>query len=177
MNASKDQLKTSHRLYDCLYWNSFLAVPLITACVAIAKSSLVWMIVYIVMSLVIFVVVLFKFFCTHCPHYIHSDNTVNCMFIRWAPKYFQPKQGPYEPQEKAIVALALLVWVVFPFFWLHLHIGLLAIYVISLTVLVATMKRYECGRCIHFECPANSVPEDARTRFLEENLHQTDGLS
>ena len=99
------------------------------------------------------------------------------MFIRWAPKYFQPKPGPYTFLELAVVALAMLVWVAFPVYWLYLHHGLLAIYIVSLVVFVATMKRYECGRCIHFDCPANSVSEDIRRGFSEAQDHQADGLS
>jgi hypothetical protein len=154
-----------------------MAIPFVTACIAILKSSTVWMIVYIAASIVIFAIVVFKFFCTHCPHYVQSENTVKCMFVRWVPKYFEPKPGPYDLIEKAIVAIVLLIWVVFPLYWLYLNRGLLVIYIVSLTILFATIRRYECGRCIHFHCPTNSVPEDVRKRFLEANPHQTNGLS
>jgi hypothetical protein len=174
---SENHLRTGHRFLDCLYWNLFMAIPFITACVAISKNSTVWMIVYIVTSVLVLWVVVFKFFCTHCPHYVQSEGNVKCMFIHWVPKYFEPKPGPYDFAEKAIVAVALLIWVVFPFFWLYLHIGLLLIYVVSLSVFVATIRRYECARCIHFDCPTNIVPEDVRKQFLEANPHQTDGLS
>jgi hypothetical protein len=174
---SEHPLKTRHRLHDCVYWYLLLAIPFIAACMAISESSTVWMIVYILFSVFVLGIVVFKFFCTHCPHYLQSEKTVNCMFIRWVPKYFQPKPGPYSFLEQTIVAVGLLVWVAFPVYWLYFHHGLLAIYVVSLVVLVATMKRYECGRCIHFHCPANSVAEDVKGRFLETPTHQTGGLS
>jgi len=177
LTTCEDQLKTKHGLYDCLYWCLFLAIPIVTACLAISRSSTLWMVAYILASILIFSVVVFKFFCTHCPHYLQGEKTVNCMFIRWVPKYFQPKPGPYSFVEYVIVAVALLVWVAFPVYWLYFYHGLLAIYLISLVVFVATMKRYECGRCIHFHCPANSVSEDIRRRFSEAGNHQAGGLS
>jgi hypothetical protein len=135
------------------------------------------MFIYILVSIIFFAVVIFRFFCTHCPHYLQSKKTVNCMFIRWVPKYFQPKPGPYSFLDLAVVALAMLVWVVFPVYWLYLHHGLLLIYVASLILFAVTMKRYECGRCIHFDCPANAVSEETRRRFLEAGDHQGGGLS
>jgi membrane protein YdbS with pleckstrin-like domain len=176
-NNSEHELKTKHGFYDCVYWCLFLAIPFITACTAIVKNSTVWVVVYILGTILFFAVVVFKFFCTHCPHYLQGDKTVKCMFIRWVPKYFQPKPGPYSFLELAIVAMATLVWVAFPLYWLHFRHGLLAIYVISLVVFVATMKRYECGRCIHFHCPANNVSEEIRGRFSEAENHQAGGLS
>ena len=173
----EDQLKTKHGLYDCVYWCLFLAMPIITACVAISKSSMLWMAAYILASVIFFAVVVFKFFCTHCPHYLQGEKTVNCMFIRGVPKYFQPKPGPYGFLELAVVALAMLVWVAFPVYWLYFHRGLLAIYIVSVVVFVATMKRYECVRCIHFDCPANSVSEEIRRQFSEAQDHQAGGLS
>jgi hypothetical protein len=29
-------------------------------------------------------------------------------------------------------------------------------------VLVATIRRNECSRCIYFDCPVNCVPEDTK---------------
>jgi hypothetical protein len=177
LKISEDQVKTAHKLYDCLYWDLFLAIPFITACIAISKSSTAWMIVYVVMSLLVFAIVVFRFFCTHCPHYIQSENTLKCMFIRWVPRYFEPKPGPYDILEKAVVAVALLTWVAFPLYWLYPEKGLLVVYAVSLIVLAATIRRYECSRCIHFHCPTNRVPEEVRNRFLEADTHQGDGLS
>jgi hypothetical protein len=63
---------------------------------------------------------------------------------------------------------SMLIWIAFPFFWLHAHGGLLAIYLLSLLLLVSTLRKYECGRCIHFDCPGNNVPGDVRRDYLEE---------
>jgi hypothetical protein len=48
-------------------------------------------------------------------------------------------------------------------------VGLLVIYAVSFAVLLATIRRYECGRCIHFDCPVNRVEEDVRTQFMQDN--------
>jgi hypothetical protein len=173
LDMSADQLKTSHGFGDFVYWNLFIAIPFVTACIAISKSSTVGMIAYIIASILILSVGVFKSFCTHCPHYVQSKNTVKCMFLRGIPKCFTQKAGPYDLVEQVIVAISLIVWIVIPIYWLCLHPGLLAIYFVSLIVFGATVRRYECIRCIHFHCPANSVPEDVKSRSLDTNPHLT----
>ena len=71
--------------------------------------------------------------------------------------------------EFLVVFISLLIWLVFPIYWLYRSVGLLVIYGVSLAVLVATMRKYECGRCIHFDCPVNCVPEDARSNYMRTN--------
>lgn len=169
MNVSEDELKTRHRFGGCVYWNLFILIPLITACIGIARRSIFWMVVYILLSIVVFFVAVYKFFCTHCPHYIEGSGSVRCMFFWGIPKHFKPRPGPYSMPELFVTAVCLLVWVVFPLYWLYLYPGFLAIYVVSLAVLISTLGRYECGRCIHFDCPGNKVPEDVKRRYLEKS--------
>ena len=44
MNEQETQLKTQHNFGDFLYWNLVVSVPFITACIAIAKDSIVWLV-------------------------------------------------------------------------------------------------------------------------------------
>jgi len=46
MNETEIGLKMQHRFVDFLYWNMVVALPILTACVAIFKDSLVWMVIY-----------------------------------------------------------------------------------------------------------------------------------
>jgi hypothetical protein len=82
---------------------------------------------------------------------------------------FKERPGPYGFLEKFVVVMSLLIWVIFPLFWLYTSVGLLVIYAVSFAVLLATIRRYECGRCIHFDCPVNRVEEDVRTQFMQDN--------
>ena len=166
----EDELRIRHRFRDCVYWDLFILIPFITASLAIAGSSIFWMVVYIVLSIVVFFVVIYKFFCTHCPHYVGGSGCVRCMFYWRMPKYFKAQPGPYSMTELIVTAASFLVWVVFPFYWIYLRPGLLAIYVVSLAILISTLRRYECGRCIHFDCPGNKVSEGVKQSYLEKNV-------
>jgi len=168
MKESKSQLKTNHRVTDCLYWNIFAAIPFITASIAIADYSIIWVLVYIFVFMFHFLVVGYRFFCSHCPHYIRSTRTTKCMFIWGIPKYFKSREGPLSLFEKIMVLTGLIVIVLFPMYWLLLQPHLLIIYSLSWAVLGLTIKRYECIRCIHFHCPVNSVPEELK-KVIEKN--------
>jgi hypothetical protein len=174
LEHGEEQLKVSHRLPDCLYWNLFFIVPVFTAGMGIWKHSIQWTLVYIVLTILTFAVVVYRFFCTHCPHYIRSERKVCCLFLCKVPKYFKERPGPYSLAERLILFSSLLVWVLFPVYWLHASIGLLVIYSVSLTALLATLRRYECGRCIHFDCPANNVAEDVRARYVQAQVDLSD---
>jgi hypothetical protein len=155
------QLKTRHQFIDYLYWNLVASVPVITACIAIASISILWFIVYLVLSIAL-IILIYRFYCTHCLHYIADTEMTKCMFFWGIPKYFTPRPGPLNLSDKVVSIIALLILVGFPLYWLFLRIDLLVIYVLSLGVLGATIRRYECMRCIYFECPANCVPADIR---------------
>jgi hypothetical protein len=176
MEHTEGQLKVSHRPADCFYWNMFSIVPVVTAGMAILKHSVTWTIVYILLTILTFAVAVYRFFCTHCPHYIQSDQKVSCLFLCKVPKYFKARPGPYSFTERFIVLMSLLIWMLFPVYWLYKSIGLLVIYGVSLTALVATLRRYECGRCIHFDCPSNKVPEDVRVHCVQAHVDSSDRM-
>jgi hypothetical protein len=80
MNEQETQLKTQHNFGDFLYWNLVVSVPFITACMAIARESILWLIFYII-TCILLVMAIYKFYCTHCPHYIQSPKNTKCMFF------------------------------------------------------------------------------------------------
>ena len=155
MSISEDPIKTGHRFSDCIYWNLFILIPLITACVGIARQSVFWLIVYLLLSVVVFFVVVLKFFCTHCPHYIQGAKTTKCMFFWGVPKFFKAKSEPLKLFDKTVAVVVSLVITLLPLYWLSLQPGLLVIYFLSVIVLFTTLRRYECRRCIYSQCPSN----------------------
>ena len=167
MNETKTQLKMHHKFSDYVYWNLLVSVPIITACIAILKNSIVLLILYIIVCICLMIVV-YRFFCTHCPHYTQSANKTKCMFFWGMPKYFNPRPGPLNLFEKAISLIAPIIMILLPFYWLILQPGLLVIYFLSLAVFGATIRRNECGRCIYFHCPANCVPKDVKSQSLSD---------
>ena len=158
MNNDSHRLKTRHTLLDFLYWNLVLAVPFITACVAIARQSVIWLIVYIICCILLAVVIL-RFYCTHCPHYLRDTSKLTCMFYWGIPKYFKAKPEPLSILDKIVATLAIILIILLPVYWLQLQYGLLAIYILSWGVVITTLKRYECHRCIYFNCPSNCAPK------------------
>ncbi len=163
MTECETKLKDRHGFKDFLYWTSFLLVPILTACVAILKwQSIVGLISYLVV-LIACVIVIYRFFCSHCPHYTREAKTLKCMFFWGFPKFFAPRPGPMSMLEKLAAFAATFLIVFFPIYWLSRQPGLFVIYLLSLIVLVATIRRNECPRCIHGNCPLNCAPKEAET--------------
>ena len=163
MDQPETQLKTGHGFSDFLYWNLVIAVPIITACIAIFRTSIWWFIFYVIVCLLL-TAVLYRSFCTHCPHYGQNSNTTKCMFFWGIPKFFYSRPGPLTPVETTVTLAAFILILLLPIYWLFLQPGLLVIYILSSTVLVTSIRRNECGRCVYFHCPSNCVPRDIRNQ-------------
>ena len=161
MTHIETPLKTQHTFVDFLYWNLVVSVPFITACVAIIEESIAWLIVYII-ACISMVMVIYRFYCIHCPHYYQSGKTLKCMFFWGMPKIFKAKSGSLSPLEKTVSVMTLLAIITLPIYWLLLRPGLLVIYLLSIGVLGLTLRRYECKRCVYFQCPSNCVPEELK---------------
>ena len=158
MIHSRNQLKSHYRISDFLFHIVLLSVPLLTAILAIAKASVLWTIVFIGLGAGITVIIL-KFYCTRCPHYIREGKYLKCIFFWGLPKFFTKRPGKPDISDKTITYSATIVFLIFPVYWLLMSPGLLFIYILSLIALGAAIYRNECDRCIFFECPANRVPE------------------
>jgi hypothetical protein len=161
MKRSEAPLKTRHTFLDFLYWNLLVSVPFITACMAIVEKSTVWLILYII-ACISLVVVLLRFYCIHCPHYYKNEKTLKCMFFWWMPKFFKAASAPLNHTEKVVSLMACLIIIMLPIYWLLLQPGFLVPYFLSIGVLGATLRRYECKRCVYFQCPSNCVPEELK---------------
>lgn len=157
MKHPEAPLKTQHTFFDFLYWNLAFSVPFIAACIAISEKSLIWLLIYII-ACISLVMVLFRFYCIHCPHYHQSGKTLKCMFFWWMPKFFKTESGPLSMLEKMVSLMTCFVILMLPIYWLLLRPGLLVIYLLSTGVLGLTLRRYECKRCVYFQCPSNCVP-------------------
>ena len=163
----KNRLKTRYEFLDYIYWNLFAAIPFIIAFIAIFKSSIIWAVVYILVFLALFLIVEYRFFCSHCPHYCQNAHTTKCLFIWGVPKYFKARPFPLTILDKSMMILGFLIIILFPVYWLFSQPLLLIIYLLSWTVFGFTLKRYECNRCIYFHCPANSVPKNLKDQFIK----------
>jgi len=161
MNVPENPLKAKHQFLDFLYWSLVVSIPFMTACVAIAETSMIGLILYII-ACISLVMVILRFYCIHCPHYHQSGKTLKCMFFWWMPKFFKAESRPLSLLGKGVALITCLIIIMLPVYWLLQRPGLLIIYILSFGVLGATLRRYECKRCVYFQCPSNSVPEELK---------------
>ena len=167
--------RTDYQLSDFLFFWCISMVPEVVACIAIARgpspwmSSWLWLAVYIG-CMVPFMFAEVVFLCRHCPYYRREPGrTVHCK-SHWGPtKYFKPKPGPLRKYEKYILYSIFVIGFLFPFYWLAQDPVLLVIYLWSIVNFVWTYAKYECPRCLYFDCPFNFVKKEAREPFLNKD--------
>lgn len=164
MTDNPSELRTHYRFRDFLRYTCLLAVPILTAILAIFRHSLFWTVAYLVIAAVMTALIL-RHYCTHCPHYTRDEGPLTCIFFWGLPKVFSPRPGPLTMMDKVVTLAAPTVLVMFPLYWLFKEPGLLMIYLLSLTGFGATIYHDECHRCIYYECPVNRVPEEIRKDF------------
>ena len=161
MDLHKPPLRERYTFIDYLYYTTLMAIPVFTAFYAISNHSIGWLIFYIVLCIAA-VAVIYRFYCSHCPHYTREGRTTQCIFFWGIPKFFKPRPGPLDLLDKTVAFIAPTILVIFPLYWLFQQLGLLVIFTLSLTVFLSTVRRNECRRCIYFDCPVNKVPEDMK---------------
>jgi hypothetical protein len=161
MDIQHPQLRKRYSFSDFLYYTAFAAVPFFTAFYAIFNRSTGWFVFYFLLCL-FSATLLYRYYCTHCPHYTREGRLTKCMFFPGMPKFFQPRPGPLGFLDKTIVFIASAVVIILPLFWLFQQPGLLIIFILSLSVFWVTIRRNECVRCIYFDCPVNKVAQDLK---------------
>lgn len=159
MENLQPHLRQRYSFKDFLYFSSVGAIPFVTACYAVLNRSVPWFFFYLFLSLAAFLL-LYRYFCSHCPHYTREGKTTRCIFLWGMPKIFRRRPEPLRFRDKTVTVFAGLVLCLFPLYWLLQQPGLLIIFFLSLATFSATIYRNECRQCIYFGCPMNRVPED-----------------
>jgi hypothetical protein len=162
MDLHKPPLRERYTFIDFLYYMTLLIVPVFTAFYAISNNSSGWLIFYILLCIAA-TAVIYRFYCSHCPHYTREGRTTQCMFFWGMPKFFKPRPGPLSLLDKTVAFMAPAILIIFPLYWLFQQIGLLIIFGLSLIAFLSTVRRNECRRCIYFDCPANKAPEEMKS--------------
>ena len=147
-------LKYRYSFPDFLYYSALLAIPVAAAFTAVLDRSGAAALVYLLLLLGA-VPVMLRFFCTHCPHYCRDEKRLKCIFFWGVPKLFKQRPGPLGVFEKCLSIAAPGLVILFPIYWLLQAPGLLIIYLLSVIVFGASVRRNECPRCIYTDCPAN----------------------
>ena len=159
------KLKEKHNISDCIYWILFGLIPLLIACFAISRYSIKWTFIYIFVFIGHFLVLEYRFFCSHCPHYCNNSATTNCMFLWLVPKFFKKRPHPLSRFDFIMLMFGFAIMIFSPLYWLLKSLHLCVLYFLSWSVLFVTLRRYECPRCIYFHCPSNSVDENIKKEY------------
>jgi hypothetical protein len=164
MNEYPSSLRQRYSFWDFLYYTCLLAVPVLTAALAIGRQSLWWLGAFAALAVAAVGLVL-RYYCTRCPHYTRADKRLRCMFFWNLPKIFPARPGELDHRDRLVAWLSPVIVLAFPLYWLLQEAGLLVVYGLSLVGFAATVRRHECHRCIYFGCPMNQVPTEMRRRF------------
>lgn len=162
MEPCSKELRERYTFFDFLFYTCLLAVPLLTAAVAVARHTLGGLLVFILLAVVAAGLVL-KFFCSRCPHYTRENKLLRCMFFWNLPKLFAPRPGKLDTRDKIVTWTTPAVLLAFPLIWLIHEPDLLAIFLLSLAGFAAAVRRHECHRCIYFACPLNKTSEEMKS--------------
>lgn len=154
-------IKTQHSFSDFLYFKLLTAVPLVTVLAGFWRTQ-PWMIIAYVVWIAIHMTVVYRILCSHCPHYGNYQGKTQCLYLWGVPAVFKANPAAQNILEKLGVKLLLMLSILFPIYWLLQSLDLLLIYLLSIAVLLITMMRYECTRCVHLDCSHNKVPPDLR---------------
>ena len=167
MECEKEsRLKERHTLLDFLYFKLLTAVPLFSVLVGFWRTSPLMIISYL-LWIGIHITLVYRLLCTHCPHYGAYNGKTQCQYLWAIPAFFKAQPGPQAFYEKLGVNILLLISILFPVKWLIESWELLIIYFLSLAVLLITMMRYECTRCINLDCSHNSVSQSDASNFRQ----------
>ncbi|MFW6052795.1 MAG: hypothetical protein ACOC8I_02680 [Desulfosalsimonas sp.] len=159
MTQQDADLKKTYTFADYISWTLLTLIPVLTAIYGISRASLLWTLIYLIVMAICFAGIIYRFFCTHCPHYKNTGQSTKCIFLWKVPAYFAPRPGPLNFFDKFMVSAGFIIAVAFPVYWLLASPLLLIIYALSWAVLFIFLYRYECIRCIHKDCPMNRVTE------------------
>ena len=165
-------LRVKHEFKDFLYWNFVTLTILFSAGLAIGISSTGWLLAYIFIAFFHFGILEQRFFCTHCPYFVRGEKCLRCMMNWGWPRHFKPRPHPPGKFDIAITSLGFMILIFFPLPFLLEIPFLLGTYLVSISVFLLTIWRYECGRCIYFECPFNRVPAEVRKEFEKKDFER-----
>ncbi len=109
--------------------------------------------------------------CSHCPHYAEEGSSLKCWANYGSPKIWKYRPGPMTFWEKFIFFAGFaLVWG-YPLAFLisSFQLFLLIVYLITVAGFFMTLRTFLCSQCMNFACPLNTVNNEVRREFFENN--------
>jgi len=123
------------------------------------------------MMLGFFGLVEIRVLCTHCPHYAEPGTTLRCWANHGSPKLWRYRPGRMSILEKFVFGAGLAAIWGYPVVFLLAGVKwpLLAVYGALTGSFFLMLRTFFCARCINFACPLNTVKEDVRKGFFQQN--------
>ena len=152
-----------------IYFKLQTVVPVFIASFAIIKYSgnIFWLLLYFALCL-FHAGIMYSIKCPHCRYYRNGEKNFSC-FIFWnTPKLWKERTNPASGIVKIYAPIGVLYLSFYPVYWLTFQWELLVIYFLSLGIILTSILKFECSRCIYFECSNNTVPEFLRKAYFEE---------
>jgi len=167
MRCSRTGLTLKFAFSDYLYFKLLTLVPFFTALIGMwQNASTLWWIAGYLGVITWHTNITYRLFCPHCPYYRQSHKTTKCIMIWGIPKLYREKPEPASKMVSTLIIVDILITSIFPMYWLWQTWYLFVIYILSLTLLLVSLIKNECSRCIWFDCAKNSVPEEVKKSFL-----------
>jgi hypothetical protein len=171
MACSKSGLLTEPEFGRFVHYKLMTLIPVSAALIAITRhaETIGWAVAYVGLCL-LHAGIMFTIKCPHCPYYKIEGRTYRCFMFWKAPKLYAPRAG----QERRFVGIyapiGMLILTFFPVYWLRFEWELLALYLLSIGVLLSAIGLEQCPRCMNFDCGHNRVPEDVRNAIAREGV-------
>lgn len=124
---------------------------LILALVILFQESIVLGIVYLGVCTAGMVVVLYAF-CARCPCKKHCGHVLPGQIAG----RFHRRPGPYTPTDFAATAIALLILLGLPQFWLWQHPGVAVVFWVLTGIGLVQIRTYICRACTNVFCPLHA---------------------
>ena len=166
------QCKDTFSIKDFLYYMLLSAVPVVAAVAGLWRAA-PWLALVFIALLAGALVLAYRIWCPHCPHYGADGDKTRCLFFWNIPAPFPRREGPIPRSTTALLAVIVAAVLLLPVFWLVSQPALLIVYVLSLAAVALTVRRYECPRCTFDGCPLHK-DDAADAEPAEETTEDAD---
>jgi hypothetical protein len=118
-----------------------------------------------------FLIVEIRVLCAHCPHYDESSVLLRCWANYGAPKLWRYRPGPMHIIEKSILISGFVIIWGYPIIYISFleHWIIFSMYLLSVILFFALLRKYFCKKCINFTCPLNKVDIEIKNEFLKKS--------
>jgi hypothetical protein len=131
-----------------------------------------WMLIpWLILIVGYFGFVEIRVMCSHCPHYAEDGSSLTCWANYGSPKLWKYRPGPMTFSEKVVFFVGFAVVWGYPLIFLvaGVQVFLLIVYPLTVAGFFMTLKMFLCSQCMNFACPLNTVTNEVRKEFFENN--------